>query len=116
MVIEKIIKLMEQNGLSAHALEVRSGIAISSIQAWKNGKAKPSVDAIIKIAKYFNVSADYLLGTEPTDEEKKQGVMAYCLTPDKEELLMLYEEIGSKLGAEAQKGLINYARFLVENN
>ncbi len=50
----------------------------------------------------------------PTTEDEEFGVSNYELTPDKEELLMLYEEIGSKLGSEAQKGLINYARFLVD--
>ncbi len=116
-IIEKIMKLMEESGLSAHALEIKSGIAISSIQAWKNGKAKPSVDAIIKIAKYFNISADYLLGTEPTAEDKEQGFVPLTyLTAEKQELLMYFDEIGDRLGSEAQKGLITYAKFIAEGS
>ena len=112
--IERILKLLQSMGKSEFSLEKEIGLAQGSIKHWRTAKSKPSTDAIIKIAKYFNVSADYLLGTEPTDEEKKQGVSNYEMTPDKEELLMLYEEIGSKLGSEAQKGYINYARFLVD--
>lgn len=113
--VEKILTLLQSVGKSEFSLEKEIGLAQGSIKHWRTAKSKPSTDAIVKIAKYFNISADYLLGTEPTDEEKKQGVMAFYLTPDKEELLMLYEEIGSKLGAEAQKGFVNYAKFLIND-
>lgn len=114
--VERILELIQKSGKKIFPLEKELGLTCGTIYNWKNGKNKISTDAVIKIAKYFNVSADYLLGTEPTDEEKKQGVMAYYLTPDKEELLMLYEEIGSKLGTEAQRALIAYAKFLVIGN
>ena len=60
--VKRILELMQMYGVSANRLEVEAPIAISSIQAWKNGKSKPSLDAISKIADYFNVSVDYLLG------------------------------------------------------
>lgn len=72
--VKRILDLMQKNGISAHRLEVDASLSISSIQAWKNGKAKPSVEAIKKIAEYFNVSTDYLLlGVKTTlsEEEKK---------------------------------------------
>ena len=112
--LERVLKLFDQSGINTYQLENQIGLANGTIKNWRGGKSKPSVEAVAKIAKFFNVTADYLLGTEPTDEEKKQGVMAYYLTPDKEELLMLYEEIGSKLGTDAQKALITYAKFIVD--
>ena len=60
--IEKIICLMEQNKISANKLTTELHLPNSAITEWKKGKAKPSVDALIKIANYFNVSIDYLLG------------------------------------------------------
>ena len=60
--LRRILDLMQKNGISAHKLEVEAPIAISSIQAWKNGKSKPSLEAVSKIADYFGVSVDYLLG------------------------------------------------------
>ena len=60
--IEIILNLIDKQNISIHAFEKSAGIAISSIQAWKNGKSKPSADAIKKIADYFNVSIDYLYG------------------------------------------------------
>lgn len=65
--VKRILELMQMNGISAHKLEVEAPIAISSIQAWKNGKSKPSLDAVSKIADYFNVSVDYLLGKTATN-------------------------------------------------
>ena len=60
--VDIIIDLMNKQGLNAHQLEVGAQLSNASIQAWSNGKAKPSVDALIKVADYFGVSVDYLLG------------------------------------------------------
>lgn len=62
--VEIIIDLMNKNGLNAHQLEVGAKLSNASIQAWSNGRAKPSVEALIKIADYFGVSVDYLLGRD----------------------------------------------------
>lgn len=59
--IQRILGLMERNGDNAHSLEVNAKLPISSITNWKSDKYKPSMDSIIKLAQYFNVSADYLL-------------------------------------------------------
>ena len=39
----------------------------------ENGEAEPSVKDIILICKYFNVSADYLLGLEDHISEPKEN-------------------------------------------
>lgn len=58
---KRILQLMEKNGDTAHSLEVNAKLPISSVAGWKNDKFKPAMDSIIKLARYFNVSADYLL-------------------------------------------------------
>lgn len=48
-----------------------TGINTSTLTQWKKGLQKPSVDAIIKIAKHFGVTTDYLLlGEEPPQLDK----------------------------------------------
>lgn len=66
--VKRIIELMQQKGDNAHSLEINAKLPISSISAWKKDKFQPSTDAIKSLAKYFNVSADYLLclTDEPT--------------------------------------------------
>lgn len=45
----------------------------NKIYDWKIGKSKPSAEDISKLADYFNVSADYLLGRHSASEIKKDG-------------------------------------------
>lgn len=59
--IERIKLLMSERTISAHKLEIDAGLSNASIQAWSNGKANPSAEAIKRIAIYFGVSTDYLL-------------------------------------------------------
>lgn len=59
--VEKIQKLMEENNEKPTPLMKKLGLASSSFSDWKRDKASPSTEAIIKIAKYFHVSTDYLL-------------------------------------------------------
>ena len=37
------------------------------VHAWVNGDGLPRVDAIVDLCRYFDVSADYLLGLEPVE-------------------------------------------------
>ena len=61
--IDKIFQLMEQHKITANALSVALGLKNNVVfTQWKNRKSKPSADALLKIADYFNVSVDYLLG------------------------------------------------------
>ena len=67
--INNLSKLMADNGISAHKLEVTLGFSNSTISTWKSGKFRPSLDALIKIADYFNVSLDYLVGRSVSEDE-----------------------------------------------
>lgn len=45
-------------------------ISFSTVSAWEVGKAQPSYDVLIKLAEYFNVTTDYLLGFNQDDLDK----------------------------------------------
>ena len=47
--------------MTINKLEKELGVGYSSIQKWKNTHS-PSAEKISKVANYFNVSLDYLLG------------------------------------------------------
>ncbi len=105
--IDKLQKKRKELKISYDELVIRSGLPKTTITntLLKYFKNSPSTDVLNKLATALD---------EPCIDEIEQGVSTYEITPDKEELLMLYEEIGNKLGTEAQKGLITYARFLVD--
>lgn len=46
------------------------GVSSASVTKWKNGTI-PDSDTLLKIADYFGVTTDYLLGHEQSEEEEK---------------------------------------------
>lgn len=60
--VEKIQKLLNDNNISAYKLSLEIDVNKTFLTDWKSGKSKPSVDILTKIANYFHVSIDYLLG------------------------------------------------------
>lgn len=57
----RIKELCVKKGITIAELERTLGFGNSSIKKWKN-ISSPSIDKIVKIAGYFDVSIDYLLG------------------------------------------------------
>ena len=61
---ERLKELRDDKGLNNQDLSNLIGIPRTSISNWLNGRRTVQVDALIKIALFFNVSTDYLLGLE----------------------------------------------------
>ena len=64
---EKIKELASQKNVSIRQVEEKLGFANGTIRQW--GRKNPGVNKVKDVAKYFNVSVDYLLGLdddEPT--------------------------------------------------
>lgn len=59
--INRIIKLIDENDTTYNKVTIDLGLCENLIADWERGISKPSIDAIIKIARYFNVSTDYIL-------------------------------------------------------
>ena len=57
-----IRRLCLDHGISIAQLERETGLASRTIGRWD--ESKPSVDKVQKVAEYFDVSVDYLLGIE----------------------------------------------------
>lgn len=55
------------------------GVSRQAIGQWKDGNTLPDIMALSKIADYFNVSADYLLGrTEIANTDPDKQINAAC--------------------------------------
>lgn len=57
-------ELREEKGLTQTELAKEMNFSRSTITKWENGRKEPGLQNIRIIAKYFNVSADYLIGLE----------------------------------------------------
>lgn len=60
--IDRIFKLLNEHNMTAKDLAKAVGLSGGNITDWKTGRSKPSVSSLKKIANYFNVTVDYLLG------------------------------------------------------
>ncbi len=69
---ERIKLLVEEKGIVPSKMMKDLGFSSGLYSQWKLGQQNPSVNKIIKIAEYLNVSVDYLIGrTDDPDLHKK---------------------------------------------
>jgi len=94
MANERIFKLLEKKGITQYRLSKDIGVSEGLISEWKGGKCKPTTERLIKLAKYFGVSIDYLLGV--TDNQNFSEIQSIFeqLTPEEqaEVLQNLYKQ------------------------
>lgn len=88
---KRIIELAKLTGKGDFPLEKEIGLSRGSLFNWRNDKNKPTSEALTKLADYFNVSVDYLLGrdekktpTEKVSAGEIENLFAQNgITPDK---------------------------------
>ena len=59
---ERIKSLRQEKGVGQNKLAEDLKLSNASISYWETCKQIPSAEVIFKMAKYFEVSADYILG------------------------------------------------------
>ncbi len=64
---EKLKTLRVSKHLTTRDVAKALNIGTGTYSNYETGKCKPSFDILISICKYFNVSADYLLGLSDID-------------------------------------------------
>ena len=57
-------ELRKEANLSQDQLCKKLGFSNQTVSFWESGKREPSLDALVSVAKYFDVSVDFLLGIE----------------------------------------------------
>lgn len=60
--------LCKEKNKKPSAVAEELGINKSNVSNWKNNGYTPRGDALQRVADYFNVSTDYLLGVEPKEK------------------------------------------------
>lgn len=91
---DRIKILCEEKDVSISRLEQETDLANGSIRKWSN--AIPSGDRLAKVADYFNVTTDYLLGRDISATVAAHRTDGY----------------GDGLPPEAQEELKNYIDYL----
>ena len=61
-VFMRLKKLRKKKGISQLRLATDLNTTQNTISRYETGEREPGIDELIKIADYFNVSVDYLIG------------------------------------------------------
>ena len=59
---ERLKSSRTDKGIGQNLLAKELDLSNASISYWETGKQEPCAEAIFKLAQYFDVSSDYLLG------------------------------------------------------
>lgn len=93
--LPRLRELLAESGKMQKDICDELGISKQKLSNWKTGYSEPNFDDIIMLAKYFDVSSDYLLGL--TDEYEGTGKSATtapaALPLDESELLRNYRAL-----------------------
>ena len=69
MVYDVFCALCAEKGLTPGGAAAKIGFNRASVTVWKNNGTAPKQELLVKIADFFQVSTDYLLGLEKTPAE-----------------------------------------------
>ena len=78
MFYDRFRQLCERKGISCNKAALEIGLSNATPTKWKKTGATPVGETLDKIAAYFDVSTDYLLGKEekaPTNEGERKDVL-----------------------------------------
>ena len=59
---ERLIELRKERGLSQATVAKDLSVSLGIVCYWETNKSDPTAHNIAKIARYFNVTSDFLLG------------------------------------------------------
>jgi transcriptional regulator with XRE-family HTH domain len=118
---KRLRDLREERGLSQEELGARIGVDRSTVTSYETEKSFPKPDILPKIASYFDVSIDYLMGQEDDRRSLKQLVReAVAPDPELREYWEAFLARGAELGivvkelkdldADTLRTIVRYAR------
>ena len=114
---EKYELLCKRNGKSPNTVGKEIGVSSGSISWWKKGKV-PHAPTLRKIADYFGVSVEYLLGKSPEEKTPsyEEGSNAIFLDSDKIRMIPLFESVSAGFGAYPDEQVIDYIPLYISNH
>lgn len=66
--MKRMKELRQKKGISMEELATALNVSKSRVNMWENNGSVPRSDVLVKIAEYYNVPTDYLLGNNNSSE------------------------------------------------
>ena len=73
MFADVLRQLRKSKKINQATLAEALGMSQATITFWENGKRTPDIEMLSRLADYFNVTTDYLLGRTPMEIKVIQG-------------------------------------------
>ena len=72
MIGNRILSLRKERDLTQKELGKVLNVGYTTINGYENGKISPPLDKILKMAEFFDVTVNYLVGYSPIRKEKEE--------------------------------------------
>lgn len=110
----RLRKLMEDSHISQQRLAESLGLKNrQSVASYCNGRSTPDLENVVKIASFFNVSTDYLLGVKDDPSPTPSAVDDLGLSPNAVKYLRTLNELTKISPYDTRLSLLSY---LFEND
>ena len=109
MFLDRTLYLIKKKGITKNKLLTDLGLSKNSFIKWGKRGSIPSSETLLKIAKYFDVSTDYLLGNtdDPTQKPGEENIKFDDFT------FAFYEET-KDLSDSDKQDLLDMARIFIK--
>lgn len=104
MDIQRLKSLREENGYSQKQFAEKINVSINTYRNWEQGKNEPDTCTIIRLAKIFNTTVDYLVGFDKHVSGNR----------DLNEIELNILKITKTLNEDGQKQVLSYADQISE--
>lgn len=102
--LDRIKQLCEARGETLASIERKMDFGNGTVRRW--GDTTPSGDKLAKVADYFHVSVDYLLGREEVTNTPEND--------DPDENFTILSRNAKKLSPEKREQLLNMAKIMFQ--
>ncbi|MBQ6727616.1 MAG: helix-turn-helix transcriptional regulator [Clostridia bacterium] len=100
----KLSEIRRQEGITQKQLAVALNVSSGNLCDWEKGRSEPDIERLIKLADYFDVSIDVLVGRETTaQEESLQRTL-------RERLLACY----NKMSDDEKEKLVDFLEYRIK--
>ena len=105
--LENLKKLREEAGITQKGLADAIGVSQQSINKYENHNIEPDIETLMRIARFFNTSVDYVVGN--TDIRRRiEVVYSYELNDAESRMLEGYRKLSQKQKQSIDSIIENY--------
>ena len=107
----RLKELRDQKGLYQKDVASFLNIAVSTYSYWENGTYEPDQSALSKLADFFGVSVDYLLGRETKSPPAKQESVGIVIPEKYKDIAVAFHGGADNLTQEDIDDIVRFIEF-----